>query len=345
MQIYFTLVSTVFNEIKRIDQTISDLEKQLLHPSEIIVTDAGSTDGTYERLIDWKNNSNISITILRKHKCNVAEGRNIAIRSAKYDLIVSMDFGCRFKPEWLAAMVKPFQDTTVKVVGGGFEIIEKDQVTTAAKAAYVMTNGYSLEMDSPRFIPSSRSIAYKSDVFMQVGGYCEWLTLAGDDMVFGMCIRSLDIDIFKVKEKFVSWDRHQKAKGYIKESERYGLGEGEAKIYFIGFIKSIIVLLTIPLFFLLTTFNLASLILFSKFNILLLIANIGCLVGFKSILNIFLYWRKMRSNKYDVKTLFFSFYLQQAVKYGYAKGYLKGRFFSSTIINDKSTMLHKTFNI
>ena len=80
----FTLVSTVFNESKRLNQTIGDLSQQTLQPSEIIITDAGSTDGTYEILLKWKENSAIPITILRKTGCNIAEGRNLAIRSAGY---------------------------------------------------------------------------------------------------------------------------------------------------------------------------------------------------------------------------------------------------------------------
>ncbi|WP_394334976.1 glycosyltransferase [Niastella yeongjuensis] len=54
MRKQFTLVSTVFNERKRIDKTIEDLRNQTLQPAEIIITDAGSTDGTYEALIEWQ---------------------------------------------------------------------------------------------------------------------------------------------------------------------------------------------------------------------------------------------------------------------------------------------------
>src|SRR5690348_14386267 len=113
--VQFTLVSTVFNEAKRLDQTIADLNAQTVQPSEIVITDAGSTDGTYERLLQWRAESSVPIIILQKHKCNVAEGRNKAIRTAKYDIIASTDFGCRFHQNWLKTLIAPFENPDVNI--------------------------------------------------------------------------------------------------------------------------------------------------------------------------------------------------------------------------------------
>ncbi len=63
----FTLVSTVFNE-KRSFSTIQDIEGQTLKPNEIIITDAGSNDGTFESLLEWSKSSDITIIIQQKNK-------------------------------------------------------------------------------------------------------------------------------------------------------------------------------------------------------------------------------------------------------------------------------------
>ena len=68
MQKPFTLVTTVFNEIKRLDQTIEDIENQTIKPDEILIADAGSTDGTLERLRNWKSESKIEIGVFVKEK-------------------------------------------------------------------------------------------------------------------------------------------------------------------------------------------------------------------------------------------------------------------------------------
>ena len=48
--------------------------------------------------------------------CNIAEGRNEAIKRAENELIVSTDFGCRYHKKWLESLVTPFDNPEVKVV-------------------------------------------------------------------------------------------------------------------------------------------------------------------------------------------------------------------------------------
>ncbi|CAN5400054.1 glycosyltransferase family 2 protein [soil metagenome] len=233
----FTLVSTVFNEIKRLNQTILDIESQTLKPSEIIITDAGSNDGTFERLLEWSHSSEIPVVILQKPKCNVAEGRNLAIQKAKYELIVSTDFGCRFDPNWLASIVEPFNDPCIKVVGGAYNVIEDEIISISSKAAYILSNGYQCSLDS-NFIPSSRSIAYHRQIWEHVGGYPEWLTLAADDFVFGLMLKKKGINIYLVDKPYVYWGRHVSPEAYGKEALRYGQGDGEAQVNLRNFIST-----------------------------------------------------------------------------------------------------------
>jgi glycosyltransferase involved in cell wall biosynthesis len=230
----FTLVTTVFNEIKRLDQTIADIESQTLKPSQIIITDAGSTDGTIERLLEWKQNSNINIEVVIKKGCNIAEGRNYAISEAKYELIASTDFGCRFHPEWLASIIAPFDDPSVEVVGGAFSIRHEDVVTPASRADFILQNGYPVVLDE-YFSVSSRSIAYYKYVWQKIGGYNEWLTLAADDTIFWREIKRKGFKYKLVDKPYVYWLRHKTFTAYAKEAGRYGLGDGESGINFKNF--------------------------------------------------------------------------------------------------------------
>ncbi|NLL27429.1 MAG: glycosyltransferase family 2 protein [Bacteroidales bacterium] len=60
-RLLFSLVSTIFNEAKRLRQTIADLEAQTIKPAEIIITDAGSYDNSWEILTEWQKNSAVPI--------------------------------------------------------------------------------------------------------------------------------------------------------------------------------------------------------------------------------------------------------------------------------------------
>jgi glycosyltransferase involved in cell wall biosynthesis len=332
----FSLVSTVFNEKNRIDFTIADLENQILKPSEIIITDAGSNDGTFERLKKWSQNSSIKIIIIQKNRANVAEGRNLAIAQAENELIVSTDFGCRFDKQWLESLILPFQNSNVKVTGGNYSVKEEDIQTLAAKGTYIICNGYKQTLEED-FIPSSRSIAYYKSAWKEVGGYPEWLTLAGDDLVFGKLLISKGYKIHLVHEPYVFWGRHKEAKAYSKEAFRYGLGDGEAGLNkrstftktmeTIGRYVFLLIALLIP-----TALIKPSLLVIAP----LLLTGI---ISFRSYSWSFRNWLKLRSAKYNLKALLYSFYLIELSRWYYLRGYIKGYFFSPSIKKQESNRL------
>lgn len=339
----FTLVSTVFNEAKRLDQTIHDLESQTLQPSEIIITDAGSTDGTFEMLNEWKKKSKIPITILQKYRCNVAEGRNMAIRAANYDLIASMDFGCRYHPDWLKTLMSPFQNSEIDVVGGVSSVIETEQITLASKVDYILAEGYdsTLYANSESFTPTSRSVAYRKEVFDKIGGYCEWLTLAADDTVFGKELRAKGYKIFLIDKPYVFWMRHAKAMGFIKEAFRYGLGDGEANINSRNFRLFTYQALSRIFFYITAIYVLISMLFLKGIPPLAFLLLLLFLPGFRPFASFAKAWLKFRSKKYNLLVLFYGFHLLPRIRMSYAKGYIKGYYFSRPEQKKEAELLQK----
>ena len=318
----FSLVSTVFNESRRLHQPIGDLEAQSLPPSEIIVTDAGSTDGTYEALLAWKARSAVPVTVLQQPGCNVAEGRNLAIRHATHHLIASTDFGCRFHPDWLRELMAPFADPAVDVVGGAFTIRREDVDTPAARADYVLSRGYPVVLDQ-HFSVSSRSIAYRRHVWEAIGGYPEWLTLAADDTIFWRQIREKGFRHVFAGQPRVYWLRHRSSAGFGKEAFRYGRGDGESGINRRMFWSHLAEtglryalfaeLLTAPLW----------MRRHATPGALLLAPT---LLGLRSYRRAFGYWRELRAagEPFGPADLLNALRLTERVRVQYLKGYLKG---------------------
>ena len=334
----FTLVSTVFNEAKRLLQTIADLKAQTLQPAEIIITDAGSTDGTYDILMKWNEESAIPIIVLLKPRCNVAEGRNMAIRAAKYDVIASTDFGCRFAPHWLESLMSPFANSAVQAVGGAFSVAEEDLKTVPAKAAYLLFNGYKDDIHDPYFTPTSRSVAYYKSVFEQVGGYPEWLTLAADDTIFGRVAKKKGISFFMVDKPFVFWGRHTTATGYAKEAFRYGLGDGESGINRKSTLVKVAELalrsLFVPALVCLIFLKLTGTINAVWFVLLLPLG-----LGFRPYLRHWKVWQKFKSEKYNLRIFVYSLYLMELTRFHYLKGYYKGYFQSPPFRKEEAKKL------
>lgn len=316
----FTLVTTVFNEIRRLDQTISDLEAQTLKPDEVIIADAGSRDGTLERLEQWQKESSLRIVVFVLQGCNIAEGRNEAIRRSRNELIVSTDFGCRYKPGWLESLVKPFEDPSVQVSGGAFEILRDEVNTPAAKADYVLQNGYPVVMDQ-YFSVSSRSIAYYRSVWESIGGYLEWLTLAADDTIFWRQVRKRKYRYTLVESPNVYWLRHKTFLAFAKEAYRYGLGDGESLINFRNLWSHIAETLLRYSFFLLI-FLLPFILVSSFFWLSFLVFPLS--FGLRSYKNAWRNWRKM---DFGTGVLFNCFRLIEMSRYQYLKGYFKGWLF------------------
>lgn len=319
----FTLVTTVFNEIKRLDQTIADIENQSLKPDEILIADAGSTDGTLERLREWKSKSQINIEVFVLQGCNIAQGRNEAIRRANNELIVSTDFGCRYKPDWLKSLIQPFEDPEVKVVGGAFTIIPEEVNTAAAKADFVLQNGYPVNL-GPDFSTSSRSIAYYRSVWEKVGGYLEWLTLAADDTIFWRMIKQNHIRYVLVPEPNVYWLRHKTLKAFAKEAYRYGLGDGESGINFRNMWSHIFETGFRYLFFVLLLLS-PMVFVTTQWGLVFLLAPLS--LGLRSYKNAWKNWRQLPQN-YGLGILFFAFRLIEMSRWQYLKGYWSGWLFA-----------------
>ena len=235
----FTLVTTVFNEKQRLGQTLADLAAQTRLPAEMVVVDAGSTDGTREMLEVWGRTQPYPVRVLLMPRCNIAQGRNRAIAEAQNEIIASTDFGCRFEPGWLESLIAPFEaDPTLMVAGGAFTIKTEEASNPATRADYILQNGYPVVQDQ-YFSVSSRSIAYRRQVWADIGGYQEWLTLAADDTIFWRQIKLRGYKYYLSPLPMVYWLRHKTLRAFAREAGRYGLGDGESGINFRNFLSNL----------------------------------------------------------------------------------------------------------
>src|SRR5207245_2398278 len=125
---------------------------------EIVIVDGGSTDGTQTIVRAYMGR--LPLRLLDKTGANISEGRNEAIRMARYDIVAVTDAGVRLDPGWLEALVKPLQEQGSNAdVASGFFVDDPHTPFERAMGATVLPAVEDIDPDS--FLTSSRSVAFR----------------------------------------------------------------------------------------------------------------------------------------------------------------------------------------
>jgi len=226
------VVTTVFNDRKGTAAFLQSMREQTLQPSEVIIVDGGSRDGTWEMLSEAADvqGNGYRLKIHQEVGCNVARGRDLAIELASFDLIVSTDIGCEWDPEWIEELSAPLRnDPTCDLVIGSWGVKREGLEGPWAMTEWGLKGDQNLEA-TPDSYSSSRSIAYRRATWEALGRYPQDLTLAADDAVFHYLIEQANVPRSSAPVIRCYWHRHKKLKSFLREASRYGLGDGEAAI-------------------------------------------------------------------------------------------------------------------
>ncbi len=135
-----SLIAPVKNEAANARAWCESLARQTRLPDEIIVTDAGSTDGTLDILRDIADSSGIPFHVIVEPGCNIARARNLAIAQATYPIIAATDFGCLPQNDWLENIVASFEaKAETCVVAGLYAPVDSLTTQLAAQTDQINT--------------------------------------------------------------------------------------------------------------------------------------------------------------------------------------------------------------
>ena len=99
-----SVVIPTYNRKHTLPRAIASVLNQTLQPTEIIMVDDGSTDGT----ADWIQETYPRINPIRQSNKGVSAARNIGIKSAKCDWIALLDSDDEWLPDKLERQVEAF---------------------------------------------------------------------------------------------------------------------------------------------------------------------------------------------------------------------------------------------
>lgn len=222
-----SVIMTVKNDAPGCAVTLDSLTRQTRTPDEMIIVDAGSTDGTIPLIESYARNKPW-IQLHSAPGVNIARGRNIGIERAQGAVIATIDAGCRAEPHWLKAITAPFStNETAQFVGGAYKIEPRTLIEQVVGLATM--RGQLEPIDAESFNPSARSLAFTKDVWRQAGGFPEWIRFS-EDTLFDHKIKRLGVRCLFAPDAVVHWRPRTSLRSIARQFYAYGTGRGHTQI-------------------------------------------------------------------------------------------------------------------
>ncbi|MDE2025939.1 MAG: glycosyltransferase, partial [Patescibacteria group bacterium] len=222
-----TLITTVYNEEKTIDNFLKSVINQEKLPDELLIVDAGSNDKTTEKIQSFfKKYKKLNGKLFIKHG-NRSTGRNEAIRRAKNGIILCSDVGCTLEKSWVEKISLPFSDKNIDVVSGFYKPVTKN-IFQKAVAAYTSTMPD--KVNPQTFLPSSRSVAFRKSAWKKAKGYPPELDTC-EDLVFDKKLQKTGAKFYFQQSASVNWPQRKTFWQAAKQFFSYAKGDGKAHFF------------------------------------------------------------------------------------------------------------------
>jgi len=218
-----SVVATVLNEAQSLSRLLDSLAAQTRLPDEVVFCDGGSTDGTLPLL---KAESRLPLRVIQRTG-NISQGRNAAIDAATGDIIAVTDAGVWLSPRWLENIVEPFERAETQVVSGFF-LPDPQTVFEIAMGATVLPALQ--DIDPVRFLPSSRSLAFRKSAWRAVEGYPEWLDYC-EDLILDLKLVQRFGSFAFAPEALVHFRPRSNLRAFLVQYYRYARGDGKADLW------------------------------------------------------------------------------------------------------------------
>ncbi len=219
------LIVTVRNEAASIDALLDSILSGSRVPDEIVVADGGSADATLDRLKSRAASDPRVRAILAPGNRSV--GRNAAVRAAQSSVIACTDAGVEVERDWLERITRPFEaDPGTDVVAGFYRPAGR---TWFERAAGVISAPRREDLDLKRFLPSTRSVAFRRSAWERVGGFDEALA-HNEDTPFALALKRSGARFAFAPEAVVLWHPRGDLRSFYRQHRRFGFGDGESRV-------------------------------------------------------------------------------------------------------------------
>jgi glycosyltransferase involved in cell wall biosynthesis len=216
-----SVVTPALNEGASIEALIESLLNQTVAPTEIVVADGGSTDGTRE-LLDALAEANPRVRVV-DGPGGISENRNAAIAAAGNDIVACIDAGCIAEPEWLEKITAPFARGEDWV--SGFYVPRGSTLRSTCAGLVLMS--VREEINPEYMTPPGASQAFRKKLWERVGGFPEGMA-AAEDTLFGERAKAAGFRPYFEGDALIQWRPPEGLWAMVRKAFAWGRGDGRA---------------------------------------------------------------------------------------------------------------------
>lgn len=201
------------NEAGNIARLIDSLLRQTEPPGEIIVVDAGSTDGTGEIA------RQMGCRVIRVDRAYPGQARNVGVRHAQYDLVAFWDGSMWLAPDCLALLVSPLLEYKADLVLGNLRTLPQSWASFLNHLFLQLP--YSEWRESqPFYTPPVVGSALRRSLWERAGGFPPWR--AREDSEFRRRLMALGPRIYIEPAAITYWEPAETWHSLVKKVRLYG---------------------------------------------------------------------------------------------------------------------------
>lgn len=244
MKIKPAIIVTVYNEVANIELLLSSILTQHLKPSEVVIIDGGSTDGTLNLIQEYLSlgnkhrpkhksgvwqivNQDILFTLATRSG-NRSVGRNQAASLADHEWLAITDAGCILDKNWLRELVRVAEASDMPDVVAGY--YQADPLNGFEEAMVPFVLVMPDRVNEKHFLPATRSMLIKKSALLGAGGFDEWLS-DNEDYVLAKKLDKLNFKISFAKKALVTWIPRQTLKEFAWMIYRFARGDAFSRIF------------------------------------------------------------------------------------------------------------------